>query len=103
MEKAYENASVFLAAMIAVSLAGCEAPPKPQITDDTIETTQVNGVNLTHRHIVVPPTEFTPINAEYRALYSAAVMSRAGYGGKVIVQLVPVLIILHWDRPGTAG
>ncbi|MGR7301656.1 SH3 domain-containing protein [Klebsiella aerogenes] len=80
---------VFLAAMIAVSLAGCEAPPKPQITDDTIETTQVNGVNLTHRHIVVPPTEFTPINAEYRALYSAAVMSQAGYGGKVIVQLVP--------------
>lgn len=75
MEK-HMKTRVFLAAMIVVSLAGCEAPPKPQITDDTIETTQVNGVNLTHRHIVVPPTEFTPINAEYRALYSAAVMSQ---------------------------
>ncbi|MFK3704732.1 SH3 domain-containing protein [Klebsiella sp. NPDC088457] len=80
---------MFVAAIIAVGLAGCEAPPKPQITDDTIETSQINGVTLTHRHIVVPPTEFTPINAAYRALYSAAVMSRPGYGGKVIVQLVP--------------
>ncbi|WP_096973440.1 hypothetical protein [Escherichia coli] len=80
---------VFFATVIAVSLAGCEAPSKPQVTDNTIETTQINGVNITHRHIVVPPTEFTPINEEYRALYSAAVMNQAGYGGKVIVLLVP--------------
>ncbi|HAL7767910.1 TPA: SH3 domain-containing protein [Escherichia coli] len=80
---------VFLAAIMAVSLVGCKAPVKLQVTDDTIETTQVNGVNLTHRHLVVPPTEFTPINAEYRALYSASVLNQAGYGGKVIAQLVP--------------
>lgn len=66
---------VFLAAVMVVSLGGCESPTKPQFTDNTIETTQVNGVNLTHRHLVVPPTEFTPINAKYRALYSAAVMN----------------------------
>lgn len=77
---------MLLAAALAVGLAGCQAP-KPQITDDTIETTQVNGVTLTHRHIVVPPKEFTAINAPYRALYSASVMNQPGYGGKVITQL----------------
>ena len=85
----YMKNRVFLAIVIAFLLAGCGAPSKPQITDNTIETTQINGVNITHRHIVVPPKEFTPINEEYRALYSAAVMNQAGYGGKVIVQLVP--------------
>ncbi|EPH0095500.1 SH3 domain-containing protein [Pluralibacter gergoviae] len=77
---------MLFAAAIAVGLVGCQTP-KPKITDDTIETSQVNGVTLTHRHIVVPPTEFTPINTAYRALYSAAVMNRPGYGGKVITQL----------------
>lgn len=80
---------VIVAAMFALSLAGCKAPAKPQMTDDTLVTTQINDVTLTHRYIVVPPSEFTPINAEYRALYAAAVMNQAGYGGKVIEQLVP--------------
>lgn len=88
MEKHMKMRMLFVA-MIAVGVAGCKAPPAPKITDDTIETTKVYGVTLTHRHIVVPPTEFTAINAPYRALYSAAVLNRPGYGGKVIVNLVP--------------
>ena len=82
MEKQMKIRMLFAAA-IAVGLVGCQTP-KPKITDDTIETSQVNGVTLTHRHIVVPPTEFTPINTAYRALYSAAVMNRPGYGGKAV-------------------
>ncbi|WP_297196346.1 SH3 domain-containing protein [uncultured Pluralibacter sp.] len=77
---------MLLAAAITVGLVGCQAP-KPKITDDTIETSQVDGVTLTHRHIVKPPTEFAPINQTYRALYSASVMNQPGYGGKPLSEL----------------
>ena len=79
---------MLFAAAIAVGLVGCQTP-KPQITDDTIETSQVNGVTLTHRHIIVPPTEFTPINTAYRELYYAAIINRPGYGGKSVAELQP--------------
>ena len=71
-----------------VSLAGCQTQPKQEIGDDTIENTKVNGVTLIHRHIIVPPTIFKPINSRFRVLYSASLMSRPGYDGKVIRQLV---------------
>jgi uncharacterized lipoprotein YajG len=50
---------VLFSLLFVMAVAGCKAPQKPVINDDTIETSQVNGVTLTHRHAVTPPTEFT--------------------------------------------
>jgi len=75
---------VLYSLLVVMAVAGCKAPQKPVINDDTIETSQVNGVTLTHRHAVTPPTEFTPVNAPYRAMYPASLMSRPDFGGKVI-------------------
>ncbi|HHA1913517.1 MULTISPECIES: SH3 domain-containing protein [Enterobacter] len=78
---------VLFSLLFVMAVAGCKAPQKPVINDDTIETSQVNGVTLTHRHAVTPPTEFTPVNAPYRAMYPASLMSRPDFGGKVIRNL----------------
>ena len=75
---------VLCSLLFVMAVAGCKAPPKPAITDDTIVTSQVNGVTLTHRHAVEPPTEFTQLNKPYRAMYPASLMSRPDFGGKVI-------------------
>ncbi|HGP4138982.1 TPA: SH3 domain-containing protein [Enterobacter roggenkampii] len=75
---------VLFSLLFVMAVAGCKAPQKPVINDDTIETSQVNGVTLTHRHAVTPPTEFTPVNEPYRAMYPASLMSRPDFGGKVI-------------------
>lgn len=73
-----------LALFFVLAISGCKTPPHAELTDDTIVTSEVDGVTLTHRHAVIPPQTFHTINAEYRALYSASVMSTPGYGGSVI-------------------
>ncbi|WP_110877549.1 SH3 domain-containing protein [Franconibacter helveticus] len=73
-----------LSLLFVFAVAGCKAPPKPAMTDDTIVTSQVNGVTLTHRYAVSAPAEFTAVNTSYRALYPASLMSRPDFGGKVI-------------------
>lgn len=75
-----------LALLAVLSVVGCKAPP-PKMTDDTLVTSEVNGVTLTHRYAVAAPEEFTPINASYRALYAGSIMSKPDFGGKVISQL----------------
>ncbi|WP_312625864.1 SH3 domain-containing protein [Scandinavium sp.] len=72
--------------LVVTVLVGCKAPA-PKMTDDTLVTSQVNGVTLTHRYIVSTPTEFTPVNASYRALYAGSLMSTPDFGGKVLGQL----------------
>ena len=69
---------VLFSLLFVMAVAGCKAPQKPVINDDTIVTSQVNGVTLTHRHAVLPPAE------PYRAMYPASLMSRPDFGGKVI-------------------
>ena len=78
---------VLFSLLFVMAVAGCKAPQKPVINDDTIETSQVNGVTLTHRHAVTPPAEFNPVNEPYRAMYPASLMSRPDFGGKVIRHL----------------
>ncbi len=46
---------VLFSLLFVMAVAGCKAPQKPVITDDTIVTSQVNGVTLTHRHAITPP------------------------------------------------
>lgn len=75
-----------LALLVVTSVVGCKAPP-PTMTDDTIVTSVVNGVTLTHRYAVSPPAEFTAIDADYRALYPGSILSKPDFGGKVIGQL----------------
>lgn len=67
-------------------VVGCKAPP-PALTDDTLVTSQVNGVTLTHRYAVSPPATFKPVNEAYRALYPGSILSTPSYGGKVLGQL----------------
>lgn len=69
-----------LVLLFAAGLAGCKSP-QPVITDDTIITSVVNGMELTHRHAVSPPGEFRPVNDEYRAMYPASVMTRPDFSG----------------------
>lgn len=76
-----------LVLVVMMALSGCMAPKRAPLTDDTIVTSQVNGITLTHRYAVSPPKEFTPINEDYRALYPASLMSQPDFGGKVIRQL----------------
>jgi rRNA processing protein Gar1 len=75
-----------LALLVVTSVVGCKAPP-PKMTDDTLVTSEINGVTLTHRYAVSAPSEFTPIDASYRALYAGSIMSKPDFGGKVISQL----------------
>ncbi len=72
-----------LTLLATLMLAGCKTAP-PALTDDTLVTSTVNGVTLTHRHAVAVPTEFTAINTSYRALYAASVMTTPDYGGSVV-------------------
>ena len=76
---------IALGLMFVFSVAGCKAPP--QMTDDTLVTSTVDGVVLSHRYAVKPPAQFTPVNETYRALYPASVMNHPGYGGKVVETL----------------
>ncbi|MDU5453676.1 SH3 domain-containing protein [Pseudescherichia vulneris] len=76
---------LLLLLMVTV-VVGCKAPP-PKMTDDTLVTSQVNGVTLTHRYAVSPPSTFTPVNEAYRALYPGSILSTPAYGGKVLGQL----------------
>ncbi|MCT4705845.1 SH3 domain-containing protein [Enterobacteriaceae bacterium H11S18] len=75
-----------LALLVVTSVVGCKAPA-PTMTDDTIVTSVVNGVTLTHRYAVAAPGEFTPVNADYRAMYAGSILSKPDFGGKVIGQL----------------
>ncbi|QHM73889.1 hypothetical protein C7M51_04250 [Mixta intestinalis] len=73
---------IALTLLLVLSITGCKTTPP--ITDDTIVTSTVGDVKLTHRYAVTPPKTFTPINEEYRALYNASVMSRPDFGGKLV-------------------
>ncbi|WP_130834872.1 SH3 domain-containing protein [[Erwinia] mediterraneensis] len=75
--------SLALTLLVVLALAGCKAPPPP-LTDDTLVTSEVNGVKLVHRYAVVAPQEFTPVNETWRALYNASVMTTPDYGGKLV-------------------
>lgn len=61
------NKSLLLTLLAVLTLAGCKAPPPP-MTDDTLVTSEVNGVKLVHRHAVAAPGEFTPVNEFPRTL-----------------------------------
>lgn len=76
---------VALGLMFVFSVAGCKTPPK--MTDDTLVTSTVDGVAISHRYAVKPPAQFSPVNETYRALYPGSVMSQPGYGGKVVETL----------------
>ncbi|MBD8165956.1 SH3 domain-containing protein [Erwinia persicina] len=75
--------SIAFTLLAALTLSGCKTPPPP-VNDDTVITSVVDGATLTHRHAVKAPTSFTPVNENYRALYSASVMTSPDYGGKVV-------------------
>lgn len=79
------NFRIALSLLFVFAVAGCKAPP--QINDDTLVTSTVDGVTLIHRHAVTPPAQLSPINEEYRALYAASVMTRPDFGGKVVTTL----------------
>lgn len=74
-----------LGLMFVFSVAGCKTPPK--MTDDTLVTSTVDGVAISHRYAVKSPAQFSPVNEAYRALYPGSVMSQPGYGGKVVETL----------------
>ncbi|WP_337009167.1 SH3 domain-containing protein [Pantoea sp. AS142] len=76
---------IALGLMFVFSVAGCKTPPK--MTDDTLVTSTVDGVVISHRYAIKPPAQFSPVNETYRALYPASVMSHPGYGGKVVETL----------------
>lgn len=78
--------SIVITLLAVLSLSGCKAPPAP-VTDDTLVTSEVDGVKFTHRHAVQAPQSFTPINESYRALYNASVMTSPGFGGKIVRHL----------------
>lgn len=75
--------SLALTLLVVLTLAGCKAPPPP-VTDDTLVTSEVNGVKLVHRHAVAAPKEFTPVNETWRALYNASVMTQPDYSGSLV-------------------
>nr|WP_152601405.1 SH3 domain-containing protein [Erwinia oleae] len=75
--------SIALTLLAVLTLAGCKAPPPP-VTDDTVVTSEVDGVTLTHRHAVQAPQTFSPVNETYRALYNASVMTRPDFSGNVV-------------------
>ena len=67
--------SLALMLLATLTLAGCKAPP-PSVTDDTLVTSEVNGVKLVHRHAVAAPAEFTPVNETWRAVRKDAEKGR---------------------------
>lgn len=74
---------VLLSLLFVMAVAGCKAPQKPAITDDTIVTSgEWHHADAPSR--CYPPAEFTQVNEPYRAMYPASLMSRPDYGGKVI-------------------
>ncbi|MDW8847386.1 SH3 domain-containing protein [Erwinia sp. MMLR14_017] len=75
--------SIAFTLLAVLSLSGCKAPPPP-MTDDTLVTSEVDGVKFTHRHAVQAPQSFTPVNETYRALYNASVMTSPDFSGKVV-------------------
>ena len=75
--------SIALTLLAVLTLSACKAP-LPPVTDDTLVTSEVDGVKLTHRHAVQAPKTFTPVNETYRALYNASVMSGPDFGSKVV-------------------
>lgn len=75
--------SIALTLLAVLTLSACKAPPPP-VTDDTVVTSVVDGVTLTHRYAVSAPGSFTPVNETYRALYNASVMSSPDFGSKVV-------------------
>lgn len=72
-----------LTLLAVLTVAGCKAPTPP-MTDDTLVTSTVAGVTLTHRYAVQAPQTFTPLNQNWRALYNASVMSTPDYSGKIV-------------------
>jgi len=76
------NLRMALGLIFVFAVAGCKAPPK--MTDDTIVSSTVDGVTLSHRYAVQPPAQFSPVNEAYRALYPASIMTRPSFGGKVV-------------------
>jgi len=74
---------VALSLIGVLSLVGC-IPRTPPLTDESIVSTTVDGVELTYRYAILPPVQFTPVNEEYRALYNASVMNRPDFGGKLM-------------------
>ncbi|NDJ56837.1 SH3 domain-containing protein [Enterobacteriaceae bacterium 4M9] len=80
-----KNIRILLTTLLVIFLVGCQKS-KP-ITDDTLVTSQVDGVTLTHRNAITPPQSFTPINEDYRALYAASLMSTPNFGGKIVRKL----------------
>lgn len=80
-----KNIRILLTTVLIFFLIGCQKN-KP-VTDDTLVTSQVDGVTLVHRHAITPPQTFTPINEDYRALYAASLMSTPDFGGNVVRQL----------------
>ncbi|MDR6297208.1 SH3 domain-containing protein [Pantoea dispersa] len=76
------NLRMALGLMFVFAVAGCKAPPK--MTDDTIVSSTVDGVTLSHRYAVQPPAQFSPVDEAYRALYPASIMTRPSFGGKVV-------------------
>lgn len=85
MENTMKNIRILLTTLAIITLVGCQKP-KP-ITDDTLVTSQVDGVTLTHRYAITPPQTFTPINEDYRALYAASLMSKPDFSGKIVRKL----------------
>lgn len=75
--------SIAFTLLAVLTLSACKAPVPP-LTDDTLVTSSVDGVTLTHRYAIHAPQSFTPVNETYRALYSASVMTSPDYGGKVV-------------------
>ena len=75
--------SVLLSVAVLLTCAGCRAPG-PRFTDDTLVTSEVNGVKLLHRHAVQAPVKFKPMNQRWRALYRASVMTTPDFSGKVV-------------------
>lgn len=74
---------ITLTLLSALLLAAC-TPKNPVVDKDTIVTSQVNGVTLHHRAAIQAPHQFTPINEEYRSLYSVSIMDKPGYGGDIV-------------------
>mgnify|MGYP000968390748 CR=1 FL=1 len=74
---------IALTLLAVLTIAGCKAPPPP-LTDDTLVSSEVEGVTLTHRHAVQAPQQFKPVNETWRALYNSSVMTTPNYSGKIV-------------------
>lgn len=78
---------ILLLLLSTLLLSACAPRSDIVITDDTLVSHKINGVTLTHRAIISPPEQFQPINEQYRSLYSASIMSKPSYNGKVLGNL----------------